>query len=312
MAAARRDFLAATTPRSAVNAATPTSLAATTVASTTPTPAVAIPQAAPLGGLQSLPVIGPMLITPLVAPVNQIPIVGTVLHPLLGYPVQTGLAAGSPVPYDVKVVSFDGTQIYVHFLPATGLAAGATAPTILDGPGLGLPGSTNYLATTDDLFGNAVIGNGALRDAGYNVVHLGPSRRVQLWRQAFLRFCSMFPRCAPCWPPQKSRNWIGSITSWEPKGERNINPPNVFQQYIRVRPTAMTVPTRLGGYGISFREPGEFSYQNAEEFVIVFHDAGAARAAATHVVDQWRRPCRRFSGIHGERTTHSDLHLRRS
>ena len=157
---------------------TATALATTATPATNalvvPTPVVAIPQTAPLQALQYLPVIGPMFITPIVTLIHQIPLIGDVLHPYLGYPVQLGLAADTPVPRDVKVVSFDGTQIYVHFIPATGLQAGKTAPTILDGPGLGLPGSTSYLTEKDEFLPNDVIGVGALRDAGYNVVTWDP------------------------------------------------------------------------------------------------------------------------------------------
>ena len=49
--------------------------------------------------------------------IHQIPLIGDVLHPFIGYPVQLGLAPGTPAPRDVKVMSFDGTPIYVHFIP---------------------------------------------------------------------------------------------------------------------------------------------------------------------------------------------------
>ncbi|MDT5324538.1 MAG: type transport system ATP-binding protein [Mycobacterium sp.] len=139
-----------------------------------PTPVIAIPQMAPLEGLQYLPVIGPLLVTPIVTIIHQIPLIGDVLHPIIGYPLQIGVPAGTPLPRDVKVVSFDGTQIYVHFFPATGLPAGTKAPTILDGPGLALPGSTAYLSEKDEFLPNDVIGIGALRDDGYNVVTWDP------------------------------------------------------------------------------------------------------------------------------------------
>lgn len=141
---------------------------------TTPTPVVAIPQIAPLQGLQRLPVIGPLLITPIVTAIHQIPLIGDVLHPFIGYPVQIGVPAGTPLPRDVKVVSFDGTKIYVHFFPAANLPLGQKAPTILDGPGLALPGSTAYLSSKDEFLPNDVIGIGALRTAGYNVVTWDP------------------------------------------------------------------------------------------------------------------------------------------
>lgn len=137
-------------------------------------PVVAIPQTAPLEALQRLPIIGPLAITPIVAVLHQIPIVSDVLHPFIGYPLQPG---GAAAPRDVKVVSFDGTEIYVHFMPATGLLPGQKAPTVLNGPGLGMPGATNIDGTIfGDLLTDAVgmIGVETLRDAGYNVVTWDP------------------------------------------------------------------------------------------------------------------------------------------
>ncbi|MBP1819179.1 hypothetical protein [Mycobacterium sp. OAE908] len=153
-------------------------VAASTVTTSDSTPAaqppVAIAAPAPLEGLQHLPVVGPMFVTPVVAFIHQIPLIGDVLHRFVGYPVQFGLAPGTPVPRDVKVISFDGTPIYVHFMPAAGLRAGQKAPTILDGPGLALPGATNPDAMNDEFLPNDVIGVGTLRHAGYNVVTWDP------------------------------------------------------------------------------------------------------------------------------------------
>jgi ABC-2 type transport system ATP-binding protein len=59
-------------------------------------------------------------------------------------------------------------------MPAAGLTAGEKAPTILDGPGLALPGATNPNAMQDQLLPNDVIGVGTLRHAGYNVVTWDP------------------------------------------------------------------------------------------------------------------------------------------
>ncbi len=147
MAAARQEFGRASSPTKAVNAVTTSAEvdpAANALTRTdAPPPVVAIPQTAPLEGLQHLPIVGPTVVTPVVAVIHQIPLVGDVLHRFVGYPVQFGLPAGTPVPRDVKVISFDGTPIYVHFMPAAGLKAGDRAPTILDGPGLALPGATN-------------------------------------------------------------------------------------------------------------------------------------------------------------------------
>lgn len=174
LAAARRESFA--TAPSLNKAASVVTNSLTTDAVVTPgTPTVvAIEQTAPLAFLQQLPVIGPMFVTPIVAFIHQIPLIGDVLHPFIGYPVQIGLPAGTPTPRDVKVISFDGTPIYVHFMPATGLTAGRQAPTILDGPGLGLPGSTNPDAEEDEFLPNDMIGIASLRRAGYNVVTWDP------------------------------------------------------------------------------------------------------------------------------------------
>ncbi|SEH73110.1 ABC-2 type transport system ATP-binding protein [Mycolicibacterium rutilum] len=167
-AAARRELADPTTESD--EPATRTTTALTDAA----TPQViAIPQTPPLEFLQHIPVIGPVFVTPLVAAIHQIPVVGDVLHPFIGYP----LRPGGPAPRDVKVISADGTAIYVHFMPARGLSAGDKAPTILNGPGLGLPGATNIDGTIlDDIMVDTfgIIGVGALRDAGYNVVTWDP------------------------------------------------------------------------------------------------------------------------------------------
>ena len=115
--------------------------------------------------------------TPIVAVIHQIPIISDLLHPFIGYPVQIGLPVGTPVPRDVKVISFDGTPIYVHFMPARGLQAGQRAPTILNGPGMPLPGATNLDgALLDDVVTDAVgqVSIATLRRAGYNVVTWDP------------------------------------------------------------------------------------------------------------------------------------------
>jgi ABC-2 type transport system ATP-binding protein len=149
-------------------------IATSPAAAQAPAAVVAIPQTAPLEALQYLPVVGPMFVTPVVALIHQIPLIGDVLHPFIGYPVQFGLAPGTPVPRDVKVISFDGTPIYVHFMPAAGLTKDQKAPTILDGPGLALPGATNPDALQDEFLPNDVVGVGTLRQAGYNVVTWDP------------------------------------------------------------------------------------------------------------------------------------------
>lgn len=139
-------------------------------------PPVAVIQTAPLAWLQHVPVIGPVFVTPIVAAIHMIPIVGDVIHPFIGYPVQHR-TPGAPTSRDVMITSFDGTKIYVHFMPASGLGAGQFAPTILQGPGLGMPGSTSLEVTPlDGILTDALgaVGVGTLRHAGYNVVTWDP------------------------------------------------------------------------------------------------------------------------------------------
>ncbi|MCV7178759.1 alpha/beta hydrolase family protein [Mycolicibacterium sphagni] len=174
LAAASRREPVPPTQRTLVAPATQVTAA---VESATPTAVVAIPQTPPLAFLQHIPILGPVLFTPIVAFIHQIPVFGDLLHPLFGYPVQPGSSPNAAQPRDVKVVSFDGTEIYVHFMPATGLQNGQQAPTILDGPGLGMPGQTSI----DGSFLDGVLTNALgmpsildLRNAGYNVVTWDP------------------------------------------------------------------------------------------------------------------------------------------
>lgn len=129
---------------------------------------------APLQWIQRIPVAGPLLITPIVRLIHAIPFVGDLLHPILGWPVEHGAAPGTPQPRTFLVTSFDGARMFVHFMPAKGLRADAKAPTILSGPGLGLPGATTLDLKYDSFLPNDVIGIGALREAGYNVVTWDP------------------------------------------------------------------------------------------------------------------------------------------
>ena len=126
---------------------------------------VAIDQPPLLGWVQQVPIVGPLLVTPVVAFIKQIPFIGDILHPIIGYPL--GLTGGT-TPRDVKVISFDGTPIYVHFFPAPGLEPGHTAPTILNGPGLSLPGKTNPTAVENPSMPAPLLRN------GYNVVTWDP------------------------------------------------------------------------------------------------------------------------------------------
>jgi ABC-2 type transport system ATP-binding protein len=73
---------------------------------------------------------------------------------------------------DATVRSFDQTAINMHFFPASGLAAGERAPTVLVGPGWSMAGETDDSSSSEELFGG--VGVGALRGAGYNVLTWDP------------------------------------------------------------------------------------------------------------------------------------------
>jgi ABC-2 type transport system ATP-binding protein len=80
------------------------------------------------------------------------------------------LLAGVPAAHarDVAVTSFDGMPIAASLLPATGLAPGARAPTVLMTHGWGLARDRVDSAVPMSAFG--VAGTAALRDAGFNVL----------------------------------------------------------------------------------------------------------------------------------------------
>ena len=78
-------------------------------------------------------------------------------------------AAGGAAEYNV--MSFDGTEIRVHWFPlSTSVGHAVTAPTVLMGPGWGETGSTD--TTSGGLFGSLDIA--ALWKAGYNVLTWDP------------------------------------------------------------------------------------------------------------------------------------------
>jgi ABC-2 type transport system ATP-binding protein len=83
-----------------------------------------------------------------------------------------GLFAPSALARDAIVISFDGTQIHLHFFPAAGLRPGQRAPTVMEGPGWGGRGATSPLGPT--AAGVGVIGLGALHGNGYNILTWDP------------------------------------------------------------------------------------------------------------------------------------------
>ncbi len=129
--------------------------------------------------LVSIPLVG-LFAAPVISLLQQLPLISDLLAPIIGssivatVTVNVGADApgATPVAFTYDVVSFDGVKISTNFFPATGIEAGETASTVLNGPGLGSPGGTNPY-TTAGTFG-IVPGVDLMRDEGYNVVTWDP------------------------------------------------------------------------------------------------------------------------------------------
>jgi ABC-2 type transport system ATP-binding protein len=129
--------------------------------------------------LERVPIFGDF-VQPIVLGLQQVPILGALLQPIIGYrvitPIDVDIAelvpVGAPVAFTTMVTSFDGTPISTNFFPAGGLEFGQTAPTVLNGPGLGSAGDIDPADETT-IFG-LVPGLVPLRAAGYNVVTWDP------------------------------------------------------------------------------------------------------------------------------------------
>ena len=83
---------------------------------------------------------------------------------------------GTPLAFTRKVPGCAGTAISVNFFPSSGLAAGATAPLILQGSALGDPGNVDPYAEFDEA--SRTPGTATLRatplTGGYNVITWDP------------------------------------------------------------------------------------------------------------------------------------------
>jgi len=131
--------------------------------------------------LERVPLVG-HLIVPLIAALHRAPVLGHALAPLIGSaviePVTVDIATvvpdGAPVARTLTVTSADGTKINVHFYPATGLAAGQTAPTVFNGAGLGFAGDADPNSPWGTDPWNEFKGDAPLRADGYNVVTWDP------------------------------------------------------------------------------------------------------------------------------------------
>jgi len=129
--------------------------------------------------LTGIPLVG-LLAAPVIDLLQKLPLISDLLAPFIGTSVLVAispdvatLASGAtPVAFTYKVTSFDGVGISTNFFPAVGLAAGGTAETVINMPGLGSAGESNPYAK----FGvkGESLGVGPLRDALYNVVTVTP------------------------------------------------------------------------------------------------------------------------------------------
>ncbi|MGB2756694.1 MAG: CocE/NonD family hydrolase [Acidimicrobiia bacterium] len=93
---------------------------------------------------------------------------------LFGIPSCT-LNLDGPAPYmehTQVVTSADGTRLVAHYFPALGLAAGATAPTVMIGSGWSFPAYPEWLDRLDTggSFQVGLLTPAELRRNGYNVV----------------------------------------------------------------------------------------------------------------------------------------------
>ena len=129
--------------------------------------------------ITSIPLVG-LLAEPIIGLLQRTPFVSTLLAPLIGGSLLatidvdvSALAPGdTPLAFTYDVTSFDDVKISTNFFPASGIQAGETAPTVLNGPGLGSAGETdpyNLAGTFGSVPGVAVI-----RDEGYNIITWDP------------------------------------------------------------------------------------------------------------------------------------------
>jgi len=129
--------------------------------------------------LVGIPLVG-LFAAPVISLLQQLPLISDLLAPIIGSSivatvnVNVGADApgATPVAFTYDVVSFDGVKISTNFFPATGIAAGETAPTVLNGPGLGGAGATDPYGSSASA--GFVPDVAVLRGADYNVVTWDP------------------------------------------------------------------------------------------------------------------------------------------
>lgn len=164
--------------------------------------------------LANIPIVG--LIAPTVIELlHRTPFLSDLLAPLIGasevvtFTVgANALAADRPTAFTVKVPSFDGLMVSLNYFPATNVAQGLveSAPTVLNGPGLGSPGNTDAANP-------------------YGQIQLLPGTIVPT--PAADQFGSLTPGLPVlrdgAWTPENGPSYTGStgynVITWDPRGE---------------------------------------------------------------------------------------------
>jgi ABC-2 type transport system ATP-binding protein len=127
----------------------------------------------PLVGLFAAPVIDLLQTLPLVSDLLA-PVIGSSIVATIDVNVAQDAPGATPLAFTYDVVSFDGVKISTNFFPASGLAADDTAPTVLNGPGLGQAGVTDPYGLDRSGTQDFIPGVSLVRDRGYNLISWDP------------------------------------------------------------------------------------------------------------------------------------------
>jgi hypothetical protein len=85
----------------------------------------------------------------------------------------------------------------------------------------------------------------------------------------------------------------------EPNPKANYQPPECVSAIFTGMKSGYLASDPLGGYGQSFKELGDAISHVGDEMVVAFLDADQAKAAAAHLIDQWRS-CYTFGGTRAD------------
>lgn len=144
--------------------------------------------------LSNLPILG-LVFSPALSFLHRLPLVSELLAPIIGASTIVefdenpyGLVAARPVAFTYLMPSFDGTPISVNYFPAVDVATGAvaSAPTVLNGPGLFDSGNIDPDSIIQDIAGRTpgllplrtdTTPGGYDGGGGYNVITWDPRGR---------------------------------------------------------------------------------------------------------------------------------------